>query len=139
MLNPLWKIIILSILTLPLFGQQREVPIDQSTPVVSGTDVDSATSKVILELHKQIENLRESLQNQTSTDPEKSTKQLSELEAEFEKSIVGEDLVELYNEEEEQSTLEEEFMNILQPIFGAVKETTASLRAKEDLKVAIEK
>lgn len=105
---------------------------------VSEHEPSAASSQVIVELHKQIQQLRTELAEEDTPDHLQNLEKLSELEGEFEKSVVGEDVVQLYSEEEEQSSLEEEFMNILQPIFGAVKETTASLRAKEDLRLAIE-
>jgi len=131
----LFTALIFSSLLLCLHGQESSPTPPVAPPAVE--QVDAATSQIIKELHKQIELLKSNLKDESKPENTKSIEKLAELETEFEKSVVGEEVVDLYTEEEEQSSLEEEFMNILQPIFGAVKDTTASLRAKEDLRVAI--
>lgn len=130
-----------------VFGQEEGSPVtlpegaDKEAPSVEGETIQdfSLESQIVVELFKQIQEAKANLGDDKSPQFTKNLEKLSELEADFEKSVVGEEVVELYSDAPPQSSLEEEFMNILQPIFGAVKETTASLREKEDLRLAIEK
>ena len=92
---------------------------------------------VVQNLYQQMTLLRAEL-DPKSDDFEAKKLQLAESQAEFEKILVGEEAYALYAGPPKEVTLEDEVMQILQPFFGVVKETTASLREKEDLRLSIE-
>lgn len=98
----------------------------------------TSKSSVIQELSAQIDKASKELSEVKLSNHEERKAQLKQLELEFEKSVVGQEVIDLYAGTPKQSSLEEEVMNILQPVFGAIKETTTSLREKEDARIAIE-
>ena len=105
-------------------AQASEVMVERSTEEVAA-------------LFEQIQRLQRQVQNVDAPGYQEKVARLKELQQEFEKILVGEEVVELYSGSETQTTLEDEMMNILQPVFGSIKETTSSLREKEDLRLSI--
>ncbi len=106
----------------------------------SSSDIlkDQNKQSLIKELSAQIDKANVELSGNESSDPEELKLRLKQLELEFEKSVVGQNVIDLYAGGKQQKSLEEEIMNILQPVFGSIKETTTSLREKEDIRIAIE-
>lgn len=112
-----------------------ELPQEESVEAVAET----SSGDVLQGLLEQIEGIKKSLKG--SLPEEKKAEQeaiLERLEKEFDELLAGKESVAYFQADPEAKTIQEELLEIFDPLIGEVKSATASSREKEELRNQIE-
>jgi len=124
-------------------GSEHEAPKPEKEATEATPEPDTgegiSTIEVLIELHNRIRSNEAQLkENLSEAEKKEISATLQRLRDEIDWVLVGKDSLELFNQDSLDTSIQDELMDIFDPLIGEVKSATADSREKEGLRSQIE-